>query len=448
MSKVSHSEPGKKAEAAKVRKGNVMAHVDFDVHQLTEEDRAILDTVNRFGDEVMRPVATALDTLTPDEVIAEGSTLFDAFKKYHANGFHAMGFPPEVGGIEVGHVTRAMIAEKMGYSASDLAISFGASTIPFTLAMLSTDPQVQQLAVDYCADTEGKLIGCWGITEPDHGSDLLMHNSKDARNPKMSGQVRAELVGDEYVLNGQKAAWVSNGNIATHCGLWVCVDPTQGVMGNGIAVIPLDLPGITRGKPLNKLGQRALNQGEIFFNDVRIPRGFMISEDGMTSAMLSNMQLAGANTGMALTFTGTAQAAFDEAFNYAQERVQGGVPIIEHQNIQLKLFSMYAELQSARAISRKVSGLLNALSEDMTPPPVHLPIAAKITCTNAAFRLASEAIQVHGGNGLSKEYPIEKIFRDARASMIEDGVNESLALAGLQHLRDEVPIIPQTLAGV
>lgn len=414
-----------------------MTHIDFDFFQLSEEDRAIVDTARRFADEVLRPVATALDKLTPEQVIQDDSPLFEVFRKYHASGFHAMGLPPEVGGIDIDPITRAMVAEHYGRGASDLAVSLGASTIPFTLAMLSADPQVQKLTADYCADTEAKLIGCWAITEPDHGSDLIFYNGEDAENPKMAGSVRAELQGDEYVINSQKSAWVSNGSIATHAALWVCLDASKGARGCGIAIVPLDLPGVTRGKPLDKIGQRALNQGEVFFNDVHIPQGFMIAQDGETSVMLSNLQLAGANTGMATTFTGVAQAAFDEAYKYAHERIQGGKPIIQHQNIQLKLFDMFTRLQAARAISRKVGSLLNHLREGMIPPPVHYPIAAKIFCTNTAFRLASEAIQVHGGVGLTKEYPIEKIFRDARASLIEDGVNETLALAGIAHLESE-----------
>jgi alkylation response protein AidB-like acyl-CoA dehydrogenase len=140
--------------------------------------------------------------------------------------------------------------------------------------------------------------------------------------------------------------------------------------------------------------------------------------------------MTGANTGMSIIFAGLAKAAFDEALRYARERVQGGVPIIEHQNIKLKLMNMFTLVESARSLARRTSAF-NAAN-----PPGSLPhaVCAKGLSTEAAFKVASEAIQIFGGNGLSKEYCIEKIFRDARASMIEDGTNEALALIGAAFL--------------
>ncbi len=128
--------------------------------------------------------------------------------------------------------------------------------------------------------------------------------------------------------------------------------------------------------------------------------------------------------GMAVLFGGLAKAALDEAIAYAKERIQGGVPIIEHKNIQLKLFEMFMKVESARALARQMY-FFNAFNE--TNSMLHT-MPGKWMSTEVAFQVASEAIQIHGGNGLSREYLIEKLFRDARASMIEDGVNESLAL--------------------
>jgi alkylation response protein AidB-like acyl-CoA dehydrogenase len=203
------------------------------------------------------------------------------------------------------------------------------------------------------------------------------------------------------------------------------------MMGQGLALIPLDLPGISRGKPLDKIGQRSLNQGEIFFEDARIPKDYMVftPEMGIMEAM-AETTLATANGGMAIVFAGLAKAAFDEAYNYAKARIQGGVPIIEHQNIRLKLFRMFTQVEAARAAARRMT-LYNAVN---LPPSGAHAVACKCFSTETAFQVASEAIQILGGNGLSREYPIEKMFRDARASMIEDGVNESLALSAFQYL--------------
>ena len=255
-----------------------------------------------------------------------------------------------------------------------------------------------------------------------------MHGGDD---PRCGPSVTGVLKGDEYIINGQKSAWVSNGTIATHAVLHVGLDPFRGMMGQGLALLPLDLPGVSRGKPLDKIGQRSLNQGEIIFEDVRMPKDYMVitPDLGIMEAMGETI-LAGANGGMAIVFAGLAKAAYDVAHDYARERVQGGVPIIEHQNIKLKLFRMFTLVEAARAAARRMA-LYNAVN---LPPSGAHAVACKCFSTETAFQVASEAIQILGGNGLSKEYPIEKMFRDARASMIEDGVNESLSLRAFEYL--------------
>jgi alkylation response protein AidB-like acyl-CoA dehydrogenase len=240
------------------------------------------------------------------------------------------------------------------------------------------------------------------------------------------------LKGDEYIVNGQKAAWVSNGTIATHAVLHVGLDPSKGMKGQGLAIIPLDLPGISRGKPLDKIGQRPLNQGEIFFEDARIPKEYMVFTPEMGIIEGSReIKISQVNGSMALVFAGLAKAAYDEAFTYASERIQGGVPINEHQNIQLKLFRMFSQVEAARAAARRMT-LFNYGSP--TPSGAHA-VACKCLSTETAFQVASEAIQIHGGNGLTREYPVEKMLRDARASMIEDGVNESMMLGAFDWLK-------------
>jgi alkylation response protein AidB-like acyl-CoA dehydrogenase len=290
---------------------------------------------------------------------------------------------------------------------------------------MSDDAELQGWARAFCADTEGELIGCWGVTEPDHGSDWISAPQPDF-DAKAAPNVKARRVGDDYVLNGQKSAWVSNGTIATHAALHLSLDPAQGMHGSGICILPLDLPGISRGAPLDKIGQRPLNQGEIFFHDVRVPRKYMVVPDTAAGTAALRTILTGANTGMSILFAGLAKAAFDQALTYARERVQGGVPIFEHQNIKLKLMHMFDQVEAARSLSRRV------FLHNSACPPGSVPhaMAAKIRSTQTAFDVAAEAIQVFGGVGLTKEYPIEKIFRDAKASMIEDGENSALALTG------------------
>ena len=356
------------------------------------------------------------------------------FEKTYELGYHTMAIPEEFGGSRGDVLGGALMTEVMGWAAADLAVSWGVCTTPFAYAMFSPHPDMQELTRKFCADTKGKMTGCWAITEPDHGSDWILFDAEEGKNPACAPQVVAQLDGDEYVVNGQKSSWVSNGSFASHAALWLTLDPSQGMGAGGIAVLPLDLPGITRGAPLNKLGQRALNQGEIFFDNVRIPQYMMVANDPTTFELMSNAQLGLANGWMGLLFGGTALAAFEEALEYAKNRIQGGKAIIEHQNIKLKLFDMFVSVEAARSLARRVAVYNSQLLDQMQPPAVHYAMASKILSTETAFKVASEAIQVFGGYGLSKEYHIEKIFRDARAAMIEDGSNETLAIGGADKL--------------
>ena len=405
-----------------------MAYPDIDLN-LSDEQKALRNMVREFGAEVMRPAGIKLDKLAdPADVIAEGSVLWDVFRQFRELGLHTTTFSKSIGGMaeDMDPMMGILMLEEMGYADAGLAISLGVASMPFTFCQFIPVPELQELARQYVEDKDCKLIGCWCITEPDHGGDWSLGGDR----PECGPSVRGVLRGDEYIINGQKSAWVSNGTIATHALLHVGLDPSRGMQGQGIAICPLDLPGITRGKPLDKIGQRPLNQGEIFFDDVHLPREYMIltprpasETTGQGSGLFSG---GGTPMGsMAVIFAGLARAALDEAIRYARSRVQGGVPIIEHKNIKLKLFEMFMMTEAARSLARRLQ-LYNSLSGSASM--LHT-MAGKWLSTEAAFKVASEAIQIFGGNGLSREHVIEKIFRDARAAMIEDGVNETLALS-------------------
>ncbi len=409
-----------------------MGYLELDVN-LSKEVIAMHKEVGSFAKEVIRPAGIELDKFSdPEDVIAQKSLLWDVHRKYREMGLHAAGLPKAFGGMmeEMDPKVGPLIAEEMGHADAGLAVSLGVSVMPFFLATLSPEPELQQLARDYCEDKEANLIGCWAITEPEHGSDWVFGTDPEFDDPNCGADLRAELKGDEYILNGQKAAWVSNGTIATHAAVHVGLDPSKGMQGSGLAIVPLDMPGISRGKPLDKIGQRPLNQGEIFFKDVKIPKKYMLISDSATMTMVAKMILINANGGMGMTFVGLARAAYEEALNYSKQRIQGGVPIFEHKNIKLQLFNMFIKVEAARAFARRMS-LYNSVNE--TGSSQHA-IAAKVLSTNTAFEVASEAISIFGGNGLTREYPIEKMFRDARAAMIEDGENNSLSITGAKDL--------------
>ena len=403
-------------------------YLELDVH-LPEECRTLRDNVHRFAKEVMRPAAAALDRIhDPAEVIAPGSALWDFLKKAYRLGYHASGIPSELGGLGLSGLAQQIFLEELGWGGADLALCLGVASFPFAALAATGDKElIDNFVKPYVADREARIIGCWPVTEPQHGSDWAM-SLLGGGDGGLSGYTVAERDGDSYVINGQKAAWVSNGTIATHGLMILIADPKLGsIMGRGVAFVPLDLPGVSKGKPLNKIGQRALNQGEIFFDNVRIPSRYILVSPDKPAEMVSGRG-GGPNGAMGAVFTGVARAAFEIAVDYSRQRVQGGKPICEHQLVQKRLFEMFTKVEASRLLSRAAI----TYNTDASVPALEYAIAAKTFCTQAAFEVASDAIQLLGGNGLSREYPIEKIFRDARASLIEDGTNEVLSLVGAQ----------------
>ncbi|MCL4448348.1 MAG: acyl-CoA/acyl-ACP dehydrogenase [Actinobacteria bacterium] len=403
---------------------------------LTQEQEEIKIQSHKFAKEVLRPASIVLDKATPEEVIAPDSVLWDVFKAWFSLGNHTNPIPQEFGGLDLDPVATHVLFEELGWGAADLAVSLGVATFPFQftayIAKLTDNSELaEEIVKPFVEDTEAKHIGCWAITEPEHGSDTLGVHTEAYTNPKSASSTRAHRVGDDWVISGQKSAWVSNGTIATHALLFCNIDSSMGSAGGGVAIVPLQVPGVKKGKPLDKLGQRALNQGEIFFDDVKIPARYMLVGPDLYTWLI-DATLATANMGMGVIFTGLARAAFEEALTYAQSRKQGAKTITEHQVIQEKLFSMFSAVETARMVSRAV------LKYNMTtiPPLSYFSIASKILCTKTAFEVASDAIQVMGGVGLTKEMPAEKLLRDARSSMIEDGVNEFLALVGARQVID------------
>ncbi len=401
---------------------------DIDV-DLSAEEREVRDLVHRFAEEVMRPAGKALDRL-PAEEVAKHPVLRDVHKRWDDLGIRVLtGSASDFTPTQLARLT-CIVTEELGWGDAGLAISLGAAEFPAMLAQGSQNP-------DLIAAFPTSKIGCWAITEPDHGSDVLDMATDAGRPCFQRPNCIARRDGDGYVIDGQKAAWVSNGPIAEAAALYTAVDNGDGAPARGVLLVDLTAPGVSRGKALEKLGQRPLPQGEVFFDAVRVPSSHMIIPPEMYGMGLE-MTLCTANGYMGATFVGCARAALEMALDYAKQRVQGGVTIITHQAIKLKLFEMFRKVEAARSLNRRVI-LYNTLNNpffgaDGAFPAVHYAIASKVTSTQTAFEVATEALQVFGGNGLSHEYPIEKVLRDARASLIEDGANEVLSLHAADRL--------------
>ena len=384
---------------------------------LTEMEQFVQDTAHRFAEEVLRPVGTQLDEMSADDGVGPDSPLWSALEKADGLGLSVKAL------LELEPLERERIlliaAEELSWGDGGLGGMVLVSQMPGLYSALAGNMEM----VDYC---DGKL-GCWGITEPDHGSDSLDPDGGIAAVDGNYGRPNcvARIEGDKIIVNGQKSAWVSGGTIAQVCALY-CFVEEDGKTRPGVSlIVPLDLPGVTKGKALEKMGLRALNQGEIYFDNVEVPISHLLAGPDEYNDFVRHT-LAEANVHVANMAVGVARAAYEHAHGYAHERKQGGQAIIRHQSVQYRLFHMFRKVEAARALVRRVA------TYNATAPEAALQgsISAKVTATQTAFEVASDALQIFGGNGMTKEYPMEKLLRDARAMLIADGCNEVLALKG------------------
>ncbi len=401
---------------------------DFDLDpDINEEIRAIRAICRRFAREVMRPAGAQLDRMSAEQVIAADSPLWAVLKRYGELGFAG---GANVAGSDMTPAQAALlhtvVVEELAWGDAGIFITCGLNNM---IPLIAQGFGRQDLVEFFSARDE---IGCLAVTEPGHGSDNIAFTEPVFRDPRVKPVLKVRRQGEDYVLNGQKAAWVSCGSIAGSSMIFAGFeDSTRGLTDGAVFLLPLDLPGITRGKPLEKLGQRTLNQGEIFFNNVQVPRRFMLAEGPDAYPAVWENMLRDANLHMGPQFVGVARAAYDCALEYARDWVQGGVPIIQHQAVKLRLFDMFRKVEAARSHARRVS-VANAVIPGGVP--FQYATSVKVLCTQTAFEVASDAIQIFGGNGLTREYPVEKLFRDARSSLIEDGENGMLALMAAARL--------------
>lgn len=394
--------------------------------ELSEEESAIVDVLHRFAENEMRPLGQRLDRMSPEEMIAPDSPLWPFYDQYLELGFSAdlmLDMEPRQRAK-----TMCLFYEELCWGDVGLGFFLGAAGLPRYMALLFGN----DFLIEQCPETK---IGCWGITEPDHGTDSLDPNGQMAHPKGNYGRPNcvATLSSDKIVINGQKSAWVSNGTIAQMCVLYCASDTGAGPdTANGCVVfVPLDAKGVTKGKPLDKMGQRALNQGEIFFDNVELPLEYLLAGPENYQRAVYTIH-AEANGLVAAGITGLARAAYDLAYAYVHERKQGGVPIIKHQSVASRLFHLFRKVELCRALTRRVVEY-NTLAAQ---PALHAAMAAKVTTTQLAYEVASDALQLFGGNGMTRDYPMEKLLRDARAGLIEDGCNEQLAIKGGYGLLD------------
>jgi len=399
--------------------------MEYPDQELTDDQCELRAAAHRFAEHVLRPAGMAIDRLPPAAVVERDSPLFRVVRQAAELGYTRMGGVPAIGGMGLSPLSRYLVLEELAWGSLGLtAVLFLASTHAEVALLSGSQPMIEEFALPYFACQDGSVLGCWAITEPDHGSDTL-GSMRPELNVKTSAQLVARRDGDEWVLSGQKSAWVSNGPIATHAMLNVQLDPKGTMAESGICLLPLDLPGISRGMPLDKHGIRSLPQGELFFDEVRVPARNMVIGTEAYAAYMHN-HLSAFNAGVGTVATGLARAAYECTLAYCKERVQGGQPIIQHQSVRARLFRMFTLVQSCFTLSRNAWVYNLTHIERGQPPRLELSIASKVFCTQSALEVATLAVQLHGGNGMTKEYPVEMFLRDATALTIADGENNFL----------------------
>jgi acyl-CoA dehydrogenase len=388
---------------------------------LTDEELALQQAVHRFARDVIRPIARELDRMPADQAFLPGTLFWDFQKQAAQLGFgpEAMaGLPPEVA-IRM----EAIFIEEMAWGDAGLAVSSGVAGLPLQMAAASGNMEM----VGLC---EGKL-GCWCATQPSRGSDGLTLYPQERPTGSLAnkGNLFATFKGDEIVINGQSSAWVSNGPVAQVALLDTVADYGQGVYdADGTAygcnvIVPLDLKGISRGKPLEKLGKRAQPQGEIYYDNVRVPKRFALAtRDDYDLKHAAAWAFAG--TAMSHVATGLARSAFEHALAYVHERKQGGDILANLQLTRHRLGSIGTRVEAIRAMARHTAHYTR-MSPRNHP---YVTASGKAFCSSTMFSVVDESLQLFGGVGLTREYPIEKLLRDARAMQIEDGETNVLYL--------------------
>ncbi len=412
----------------------------FDLSELSDEEQLARREAHRVAEEVLRPAAQALDAMSPSERVASGSPFFAAMATLKSLGYHRLFVSADSAGREdpAAWRVRSLVVEELGWGSLGLATAFLVDMLPFvSVARFGTDELRAELLQPWLEDEVASWHGCWAITEPDHGSDYLGLRDDDPGSFGRSGLLATRSEGG-WVLRGQKSAWVSSAPVATHAAVHAQVASERDLHHSLFAVVPLDDLGVRRGPPVAMLGVRDDPQGELFFDEVFVPDHRVLVPPGPLYPVFGDQLLCMTSSIIALAAVGVARAAFEEALAYARSRVQGGRVIASHKNIQLTLYGMFERVETARAYARAVlahtfRNVLGAGSSGTGASPRHTR-TSQVYCKRVAFEVAHDAVQVCGASGLVQGTLVERLFRDARSLLIEDGTVEVLGLDAARDL--------------
>jgi acyl-CoA dehydrogenase len=365
--------------------------IDF---TLTEEQESMREMAHDFAEKEMRPVAWEYDrdATWPQEIIAKAWEV----------GLMNSHIPVEYGGVGASYLDGCVMGEELAWGCAAIGTTLGANELAAAPVLLGGSEEVKHEYFGMLID-EPKLAS-FCLTEPDAGSDVSGMRTTAVRR------------GDKYVINGSKC-FITNGGYADWYTVYAKTDKDAGHRGISAFVVPRDAT-VTVDKHEDKMGLRASNTATVSFNETEVPAANLLGEENH-GFKLAMMTLDRTRPGVASMATGIARAAFEFATEYSKERVQFGVPIAMHQAIQFMIADMATKIEAARLLVHKSAVLLDQ-GQRNTLVSSH----AKRFAADSAMEITTDAVQVYGGYGFMKEYPVEKLMRDAKIMQLYEGTSQ------------------------
>jgi alkylation response protein AidB-like acyl-CoA dehydrogenase len=363
---------------------------------LTDDQQAVRTLAREFAEAEVAPVIREFDEKQefPHAII---SHLADT-------GLLGALVPEEYGGAALDYVSYALAVEELNRVDGSVGITMWAHNSLCTnhIALFGSPEQKARYLPRLAS---GKALGAWGLTEPGSGSDAAAMKSRAVRD------------GDHWVLNGTKA-FITNAGVAEITVVMAVTDAARGNKGISAFILEKGMPGFTVGVPYRKLGLHASNTAELAFDNVRVPAANLLGTEGM--AFVNTMQvLEGGRVAMAAMAVGLAQGALDQALKYMKQRSAFGKTLAEFNGLQGMVADMGTEVEAARLLALRAAAL-----KDAGRPAKVAASMAKVFASEVAMRVATKSLQIHGGAGYITEFPIERIFRDAKLTEIGEGTSE------------------------
>ena len=363
---------------------------------LSEEQRSLQETIRNFAQKEIQPLIKEYDEIAKWPDILTG--------KLAEIGLLGIIVPPEYSGCGYSNVDYVLILEELSKVDPSVGLVVAAhnSLCSNHINLFGTEEQKKKYLTRLA---EGKTLGAWGLTEAAAGSDAAALKTK------------AEKKGDHWILNGTKL-FITNGSVAEICVVMAVTDPSKGRKGISAFILEKGMPGFQAGKKEDKLGIRAADTSELIFEDVQVPAENLLGEEneGYRGAMAI---LDGGRVSIAGFSLGVAAGALEASLKYAKERVQFDEPIANFQAIQWMLADGFTELEAARLLTFRAAFL-----EDQGKKIPKESAMAKLYASELAVRASSNAVQIHGGYGFTKDYPVEKFYRDSKLATIGEGTSE------------------------